>query len=136
VGGFIAQPDIDAPRRWVTISLPNNRAFVGSWVERFARQTVVAAGISFIDGNGGKTSLISVMFYGCSGVVGTSLPHAAQCTSLIVAPTTSLLADVHSGLMKIPAFHPEITQQMAVVHQSLGNYMFDFAFALPYPIHR
>lgn len=40
------------------------------------------------------------------------------------------------GLMKIPALHHEITQQMAMVYQSLGNQMLNFAFTLPYPIHR
>lgn len=40
------------------------------------------------------------------------------------------------GLMKIPALHHEITQQMTMVYQSLGNQMLDFAFTLPYPIHR
>jgi hypothetical protein len=42
--------------------------------------------------------------------------HAVSCGFMqfhtaSYGSTTSLLADVHSGLMKIPAFHPEITQQ-------------------------
>ncbi|SCX38573.1 hypothetical protein SAMN05720354_10241 [Nitrosospira sp. Nsp1] len=40
------------------------------------------------------------------------------------------------GLMKVPALHHEIAQQMAMVYQPLGNQMFNFAFALPHPIHR
>jgi hypothetical protein len=38
--------------------------------------------------------------------------------------------------MKVPALHHEITQQMAMVYQPLGNHVFNFAFTLPYSIHR
>jgi hypothetical protein len=38
--------------------------------------------------------------------------------------------------MKIPALYPEISQQMAMVHQPLGDHVLHFVLALPDPINR
>ena len=49
---------------------------------------------------------------------------------LLTAPATSLLTDltdVHSALMKIPAFHHEITQQIAVIHKVAWQLLVDLA---------